>query len=71
MLVFSKCVLRFLFVCLCALRRKMSYDSAIFLCMQKYKGVIRTVKFEGFIEAITHLVFFILCKAINYADVDV
>jgi hypothetical protein len=38
--------------------------------VQKYKDVMRTVKFEGFIEATTSCVFLILCTAMNCVNVD-
>jgi hypothetical protein len=38
--------------------------------VQKYKDAIRTVKFEGFIEAATSCVFFILCTVMNCVNVD-
>jgi hypothetical protein len=42
-----------------------------FFCpVQKYKDAMRTVKFEGFIEATTSCVFFVLYTAMNCVNVD-
>jgi hypothetical protein len=54
MCVVKQSVTFYVFIRLCALRRTIACDGVIFFSVQKYKDVIRTVKFEGFIETTTH-----------------